>query len=601
MHISKRFVLSVFVVASLFILVSLIPSTVRAQTSSISIWWPTDNATVAAVQPFKALVDGLPVEQYKMYWQVDGGQLNEMPSNYADAPHKETSVDLSGWHWSSSGAYAINFVAKNSSGALIAQRQVTIHTNVPATPIVAAPIIVQAAPVASSAPASAPIVVQTVSTPIAAPSPVIPAPSSVNVWWPTNAVTVTGTQPFKAVLVNTSLSAYSMYWQVDDGQLNKMSDSNTDSPHKESIVDLSGWSWHGTGPYVLTFVAKNSAGSELGKTSITIYTGLHSVATTPTPTLSVSPSPSVVPTPSTAPVSPSNPFVAGNPLSGLSFYVDPNSNAATQVKAWSVSQPGNAVLISKIASQSQANWLGDWNANIYADAKAYVDAAASKGTVPVLVAYDIPQRDCGSYSAGGANSAAGYKSWISSLASAIGTRKAVVILEPDALAMIDCLSSADQATRYSLLNYAVSTLKANSHTLVYLDAGNSNWVGAGTMSGRLQSAGIAKADGFALNVSNYYWTQDNVNYGQSLSSQVGGKHFVVDTSRNGVGPDGGNWCNPSGRALGAKPTTQTGNSLVDAFLWLKRPGESDGACNGGPSAGVWWADAALGMAQRAGY
>jgi len=74
---------------------------------------------------------------------------------------------------------------------------------------------------------------------------------------------------------------------------------------------------------------------------------------------------------------------------------------------------------------------------------------------------------------------------------------------------------------------------------------------------------------------------------------------VIDTSRNGLGPTADNqWCNPAGRALGARPTTATGDPLVDAYLWIKSPGESDGACNGAPAAGVWWADYALGLAQR---
>jgi len=43
----------------------------------------------------------------------------------------------------------------------------------------------------------------------------------------------------------------------------------------------------------------------------------------------------------------------------------------------------------------------------------------------------------------------------------------------------------------------------------------------------------------------------------------------------------------------------TGQALVDAYLWIKTPGESDGTCNGGPKAGQWWADYALGLARSA--
>ena len=68
---------------------------------------------------------------------------------------------------------------------------------------------------------------------------------------------------------------------------------------------------------------------------------------------------------------------------------------------------------------------------------------------------------------------------------------------------------------------------------------------------------------------------------------------MVDTSRNGGNAASGAWCNPAGAGIGQKPTTQTGNSLADAFLWIKTPGESDGNCNGGPGAGQWWTSYAL--------
>jgi len=90
-----------------------------------------------------------------------------------------------------------------------------------------------------------------------------------------------------------------------------------------------------------------------------------------------------------------------------------------------------------------------------------------------------------------------------------------------------------------------------------------------------------------------------------VTAALDGKHFVVDTSRNGNGrPDGDTidggpaFCNPPGRAIGQLPTTKTGDPLVDAFLWIKTPGESDGACNGAPAAGTWMPDYALGLASR---
>jgi endoglucanase len=200
-------------------------------------------------------------------------------------------------------------------------------------------------------------------------------------------------------------------------------------------------------------------------------------------------------------------------------------------------------------------------------------------------------------SAGG-TTPTGYKAWISGFANGLGTSRAIVILEPDALSQLSCLSSADQATRISLIQYAITVLKAKG-AVVYLDGGHSAWKSASTQAGLLTRASIAAADGFFLNVSNFQYTSNSINYGRAVSALVGGKHFVIDTSRNGQGPaSNSEWCNPAGRGLGFASTTMTGDPLVDAYLWVKPPGESDGSCNGDPAAGIWMPDYALGLAQR---
>ena len=134
---------------------------------------------------------------------------------------------------------------------------------------------------------------------------------------------------------------------------------------------------------------------------------------------------------------------------------------------------------------------------------------------------------------------------------------------------------------------------------MYIDAGNARWQPAPVMANRLQQAGIAMADGFSLNVSNFQPTSINVAYGEQISRLTGGKHFIIDTSRNGMPANSTEWCNPRGRALGVTPTTNTGHPLIDAFLWVKQPGESDGTCNGGPRAGSWWSDYALELSRLA--
>lgn len=288
----------------------------------------------------------------------------------------------------------------------------------------------------------------------------------------------------------------------------------------------------------------------------------------------------------------------GNPLAGKGLYVSPNTSARRQAAAWRTSRPGDAAQLDKIANSPQSTWLGGWNQNIEGDVGKQVTAAKAQGTVPVFVAYNIPNRDVGQYSAGGASGAALYHDWIGKVAAGVKGGPAVVILEPDALAQADQLPPAQREERYTMIREAVATLKKAGAT-VYLDAGNPEWKQPADMAQRLKRAGVDGADGFALNVSNFFTTQANVAYGTALSAQTGGKHFVIDTSRNGLGPAADReWCNPAGRALGEHPTTQTGNPLVDAFLWVKNPGESDGNARGAPAAGTFWPDYALGLAQR---
>jgi endoglucanase len=289
--------------------------------------------------------------------------------------------------------------------------------------------------------------------------------------------------------------------------------------------------------------------------------------------------------------------VTGNPITGASFWVNPGSNAKLTADSWRATRPVDAAAMDKIAAHPQAQWFTGWSNDVRRDVDAIVSAVTSAGAVPVLVAYNIPQRDCGQLSAGG-ETVNGYAAWISNFADGLAGRKSVVILEPDALAQLNCLSADDQTTRINLLQYAVQVLRAKGG-LVYLDGGNASWRSAGDQAARLIRANVAAADGFALNVSSFQYTSNSIAYGKSISDRIGGKHFVIDTSRNGLGPTADNaWCNPAGRALGPVATTSTADAAADAYLWIKSPGESDGSCGGAPVAGAWWADYALGLALR---
>ncbi|SBW19395.1 cellulase [Candidatus Protofrankia californiensis] len=311
---------------------------------------------------------------------------------------------------------------------------------------------------------------------------------------------------------------------------------------------------------------------------------------------------------STTVVTPSGMFqgpgAAGNPLAGVRFYDDPGTRADAAAARLRSSSPANASLLDKIAATPQAMWLGDWfpTTQVRSMVAARVSSARAAHAIAIFAVYHIPARDCGGYSAGGANSPAEYREWISEVAAGIGSGPAAVVLEPDAIAGADCLPAADRQTRYTLIREA-GTLLTQHGAIVYLDAGQPDWRSATEMAGRLRLAGVAAVRGFALNTANFVGTADLLAYGEQIVAELGGSsHFVVDTSRNGRGPaPDRQWCNPAGRALGTRPTTATGDEHADAFLWVKGPGESDGTCNGGPPAGEFWTDYALGLARRAPY
>lgn len=94
--------------------------------ATLSVWWPSDGATVTGVQPFKAVVDGRDFSQYKIYWQVDGGQLNGMGDATNPVPHKVSYVDLSSWKWNATGKYILKFVAKDGAGSVIAEKSAAV-------------------------------------------------------------------------------------------------------------------------------------------------------------------------------------------------------------------------------------------------------------------------------------------------------------------------------------------------------------------------------------------------------------------------------------------------------------------------------------------
>lgn len=232
----------------------------------------------------------------------------------------------------------------------------------------------------------------------------------------------------------------------------------------------------------------------------------------------------------------------------------------------------------------------------------------SPGQVPVLGVYRLKHIRCGGYGDSPAD-AASYRGWLSHFARGVGRHPAVIFLEQDALITTPCLSGRGIATRMAELRYATSLLGGLPHAVTYLDAGAADAVSARRTVKLLKAAGVANVRGFFLNSTHFDWTRRELGFGDRISRALGGTHFVVNTTANGNGPlvpssrvRYGNevLCNPTGRALGPRPSTFTGDPRADAFMWIGDVGRSGGQCHPGDKpTGTFDPDLALGLAARA--
>lgn len=183
--------------------------------------------------------------------------------------------------------------------------------------------------------------------------------------------------------------------------------------------------------------------------------------------------------------------------------------------------------------------------------------------------------------------------------------------------------------------YALTQLTSKTDASVYIDAAHGGWLGwhnnLVTFLKTLQDLDVSfdKIRGFSTNVAGYQplgqmcpwepdsnaepyrngyclnhkhanseccadpcsllnqWdsAQNELNYAQELHHAAKGilgmdAHIIIDTGRNGVPDerqDCKHWCNNRGAGAGTASTTQTeGAGIVDAYFYLKTPGESDG-------------------------
>ncbi|KAL1989054.1 hypothetical protein VTN96DRAFT_5817 [Rasamsonia emersonii] len=318
---------------------------------------------------------------------------------------------------------------------------------------------------------------------------------------------------------------------------------------------------------------------------------------------------------------------SGNPFVGYQLYANPYY--ASEVISLAIPSLSSELVpkASEVAKVPSFVWL-DQAAKVpnmgeyLKDIQSQNAAGADPPIAGIFVVYDLPDRDCAAAASNGEfsianNGVALYKQYIDSIREQLTTYSdvhTILIIEPDSLAnLVTNLNVAKcanaQGAYLECINYAITQLNL-PNVAMYLDAGHAGWLG---WSANLQPAAQLFAEvyknasspasvrGLATNVANYNaWTispcpsytqgdpncdeEDYVNaLAPLLQSQGFNAYFITDTSRNGVQPtkqnQWGDWCNVIGTGFGVRPTTDTGNPLEDAFVWVKPGGESDGTSN----------------------
>jgi endoglucanase len=265
----------------------------------------------------------------------------------------------------------------------------------------------------------------------------------------------------------------------------------------------------------------------------------------------------------------------------------------------------DALKVLRLAETPQFKWFGMWEQPVIGKLRGMFEQAGD--SVPLLAVFGDEHQGCGSpgtNTSGGLGQNTRYRSWIDQVARGIGSDEVVIAFEPDSLGLIECLRPSLRAPRLRALAYGVTALSKLPNATVYVEAGAPDWQDVRTMARKLRAVGVSRVRGFMLNATHHVTTAKNLRYGAKLSRAVGGKHFIVNTSHNGNGPLYRNghtiWCNPPNAAAGPLPTTDTRHPKADAFLWVERPGYSNGSCNGGPArVGAWWEQRAIQMVERA--
>jgi hypothetical protein len=218
-----------------------------------------------------------------------------------------------------------------------------------------------------------------------------------------------------------------------------------------------------------------------------------------------------------------------------------------------------------------------------------------------------------------------FKRLYGEMASAIGSKRALIFMEIDSIGTSACLKGTSLRLWLKDLSWEAARFGQLPHAVVYEEAGYSDSLGPLTTAKRLWQAGVKQVEGFYTNGTHFAWSSNEIKWAEKVSNNLFRMshgsyraHFVVNTAQNGQGPKLNphpvqqgieNLCNPPGRGLGRMPTgtvdpTSDGLTFpnLDGFFWTGVPGRSHNSnCPGGPwqPAGVFDPRFALELAQNA--
>lgn len=267
-------------------------------------------------------------------------------------------------------------------------------------------------------------------------------------------------------------------------------------------------------------------------------------------------------------------------------------------------------LLAKVALQPRMRWFGQWIpvGGIETKVRDHVrgiQAGDPDVIVPMAIFRLWPRTEAAKHQPLTRKDRRQYKRWIDRAAAGIGGARVVMVLEPD---LPVALTGWRPKVRLKLTRYAARVFGDLPRTVVYLDAGDSDWLRPDAAVDMLRRAGVEHARGFALGATHYASVGDGVRYAGEVAgllarSGLPGKHAVIDTADNGrpftwlqywaKHPrgdfDNAEVCRKRSSkrcvTLGIPPTTDVSSARwglpptlrstaaehVDAYLWFGRP------------------------------